>query len=694
MDFNKLLANNNENENENKSTSSFNRLLNELNKSHRSNSENNNLVKNLELSNNLFKVDAYNTNNKLDNKTIKVTRPSLVMYNITVDNNTPVDLVALAQRINPPFEKHVLGNNGIVMQVTKVTGLTGRFKPAFTITNTYNRTGNTSEKIFALDFYIKVKLGGEIVNATFTLFKNGKIKMSGGYLSQDKENVNNDYYFEAQPEMIREYIVNTYTDGQAFLRKNFKFNNVVGDFRINKGFNLSAMAEAALGNISYEPELSRLLKLKYKGYNYTFSTTGLVQIQGLKEQDDLNKAYLAAIEFINNMSDIHKKKPGHRKLYKNRNAPEGRVKKQKVLNITAPAPNVSRRGTSCPVDRRPKPYSIQGTCPKEGCYVKPNPQGQPCCYKIPKNTKYSEKKVQNAFNKANVKVPVKVQRVFNFGQNTNNKANNTTHAGANYITVKRNAVVGLKIGTRQCTRYTKVALVDIARRLGITVKSTISKPALCELIGARAHNVTNTNNSFGNKAVTFSNGARTYVVTGASPDLLRIGDRFAKTYKRAVLFRFATKLGIHPNLKASVPVMCKLIFDAVQAKRPKTPVPSPQVNKVETPVNKAALLQRALRKLRLTNELIKNDIRAMYGANNVPNINWKAKNMHGIIDASFTRNYGYGKVVFGKGGMPKRSSIQEIKKKLVNRWKVQDKNVAAAPKKKVQKPRNVIQEEL
>jgi len=181
--------------------------------------------------------------------------------------------------------------------------------------------------------------------------------------------------------------------------------------------------------------------------------------------------------------------------------------------------------------------------------------------------------------------------------------------------------------------------------------------------------VTNTNNTFGNKAVTFTNGNKTYVVTGNSPDSLRIGDRFAKTYKHDILVKFALRLGIHANAKVTIQGLCKLIFDVMRAKRPKTPVPTPNA-----PVNKNALMQRALRKLRMTNELIKNDIRAMYGKNNVPMLNWRAKNMHGIINGAFVRNGGYGKVVMGKGGMPKRSSIQNIKQKLVNRWKSQDAN--------------------
>lgn len=698
VNFNKIL-------NETNNEQNVNNLMRQFNtRSQASNASDNSLVRNLELSTNLFKEDAYEKNSRIKNATIKVTKPSLVMYNVTVKNNEPIGLTALAQRIKGPFEKHVFENNGITIQVVKVTGYVGRFQPAFTINNTYARKNlvpNTG-RIFAIDFYIKVTLGPEIVNATLTLFKNGTMKLSGGYLSQNKENVDNDFYFEAQPEMIREYIVNTYTDGQQFLRKKFTFNNVVGEFRVNKGFNLAtiiAMARGSNYNIGYEPELSHLLKFKSDGYNFTFSQNGLIQIRGLKEQDALDKAYVVGLKFINDMTAFHKAHPRMGLLYKDRTLPAVRRKKQHVLNTNAPAPNITRRGTTCPMKRRPSPYSMQGQCPKEGCYVKPNPQGQPCCYKVPKNTSYSEKRVQNAFAKANVRVPSKVRRVFNFGNNTNNKRNNTSHGPIN-VRVKFNDKLGLKIGTRQCSRYTKVALVDIARRLGLAVKPEMTKPVLCELIGSRATNVTN-------MYTTFKNGNRTYEVSGSTVANLRIGERFARTYKRDVLLRFARALHLGVPEGATIAQICAAIASAAGTRsRPASASSRSSSSSRTSPsssssssssssrtsssnsrsssssssrsssssssspssMTNAQALNIALTQLRLTEPLIKEDIRKLYGAN-VPNFDRRAKEVYKIIEASFSRNIGYGKVPMGKSGMPLRSGIQKMKETIVKSWK-------------------------
>jgi hypothetical protein len=679
----------------------FNALLAESNRgsSYNENKNENNLIRNLELSHNLFKADEYNRNDRFNNKTLKVTKPSLVMYNVTVNNDTPINIGALAQRIQLPLEKEEFPN-GIVAKVTKITGLTGRFQTAFTITNTYNRTGSANaSKIFGLDFAITLKLGGEIVKANLTLFKNGKIKLSGGYLSQDKENVNNDYYFEAQPELIREFIVNKYTDGQRFLRKDFTFNNVVGDFRVNKGFNLMQIQAASAKsnyNVTYNPELSRFLQLKSKGYSFLLGQNGLVQIQGLKEQDDLEKAYLVAIEFINDMHSIHEKVAGHPRLYKNRPVPDGRIKKQKVLNKNAPAPNVSRRGTSCPVGRRPDPYSMQGRCPKEGCYVKPNPQGQPCCYKIPKNTRYSERKVANAFNRANVRVPNRVRNVFNIGHNTNNKLNNTSHANAKNITVRVDPKSGLMIGTRQCKRYTKVALVDIARRLGITVNAAASKEKLCGLISNKATNVTNTNTAGGNRAYKFKMNADDYVVTGNSVNSLRIGRRYAKTYKREMLVKFMTRMHLRIPSAATIGELCRIVLEAKQAHAARSRTPSPRAS----PVAAAAPKQKdPMKHLRLTDKLIRKNIIKLYGQENVPMLNARVKNMKKNILASFNKNIGYGKVVMGSKGMPKRRSIRAIKRAMVNKFKNQNRpnsNSNSSPLRRymAKMPKGVIQEEL
>lgn len=662
----------------------FNRLL--ANSNNENENENNEFVRNLENGANLFIENKFNSNKNLLNKTIKVTKPSLIMYNVTVNNDTQIDLSALANKIKLPFEKHVFDNNGIEIQVTKVTGLTGRFQRAFTITNAYSQKGSDS-RVFALDFYIKVKLGRESVNATFTLFKNGKIKLSGGYLSQNKENVDNDFYFEAQPEMIREYIVDTYTGGQEFLRKKFIFNNVVGEFRVNKSFNPDTILEFTKNNynVVYQPETSRLFKLKTGGYNFTISPKGVIQIRGLREQDSLDKAYKVGIKFLNKLTEFERSTGGRRKLYKNM-VPQNRVSKKHNFNPNAPAPEVTRRGTSCPKSRCPDPYSFQGKCPKDGYYVRPNPQGQPCCYRIPKNVKYSRKRVIEAYEHSNVKVPNNVQRQFRFGGNTNNKLNNTTHANLENLKIKINSKVGLKIGSRQCSRYSKVALVDIAHRLGLPVSPLITKPKLCELIATRAENVTNTNNVKGSRAVVFSNMGKNFAVTGNSPTTLKIGNRFAKTFKKEVLFRFATKLGVRGIPQGvTTAQLCVLIFQRMNELRPVTPSPSTANSferelsvtspSPEDPVNKLKA------KFRLTSPLLREDIQKFYGNNNVPNLNNKVTQLLNMINKAMMNN----SLPKSKSGMPLKSGIQQLKKRAVTAWKKgKAPKAAKAPGKKVQ----------
>jgi hypothetical protein len=306
--------------------------------------------------------------------------------------------------------------------------------------------------------------------------------------------------------------------------------------------------------------------------------------------------------------------------------------------------------------------------------VKPNPQGQPCCYKIPKKTNYSEKKVMAAFALANVKVPNMVRKVFNFGTNTNNKRNNTSHSKTENIIVKMNSKVGLKIGSRQCMRYSKVALVDLAHRLGSPITPSMDKKTICALIQDLAKNVTNTNNVTGKLAVKFTNLNKVFVVTGNSLNNLKVGGRLAKTIKREKLFRYAVKLGGRPTEFATIADLCKMIFDRYVAIKPKpknkSPSPSPP------PRAKAKARARAspntpnameqLKKLRLTKNLVEEDIRKFVGpqwiekkgvSNN--SISKKANELYEALGNAINTNK--------LGLVPK--NIKEFKKVLLRKWK-------------------------
>lgn len=594
-----------------------------------SNDNDNNLSNIVEKATNYKTKERFHNDDGLLNDDIKATKPSLILYNAIVNNSFPkserkLELGMIAENIietKLPFQKYVYPNNGIGVQVRKITGRYGRLQTAFTVTNTYSHTGKNifNNRIFTLDFYVTVSLGADSVNAVMSIFSNGKIKISGGYLSQHNDNMNNEELFEAQPELIRQYIVDNYTNKEKFLRNAFKFNNVVSEIRFNRGFNLYTISQTfSKANIRYNPELSPNLFIKFKDFGFVVSTKGIIKIQGLTEFDDVEETYEYAIEFVNTLTEFERsQRPNAKGKIKrallNVNM-RNRVKKVRVFDPNRPAPEVTRRGTSCPKSRCPEPYSMQGKCPKEKYYVKPNPQGQPCCYKIPKNPTYSRNKVAEAYKRANVKVPNTVQKVFNFGSNTGNKRNNTSHSNLTNLVIKMNSKVGLKIGSRQCSRYSKVALVDIAHRIGLPVTPSMGKESLCALIQTVAKNVTNTNNVEGSRAVTFTNANKVFVVTGNSPNSLKIGGRVAKTIKRDLLFRYATKLGARPGQFVTIADLCKIIYDKYASMKPKTPSsPSPSPAPSPSPSPNSPNAMNALRKMRVTKNLVEEDVRKFLG---------------------------------------------------------------------------------
>lgn len=256
----------------------------------------------VEKSSNYTVKNRYHSDDGLKNEDIQVTKPSLVLYNAIVNSGfsrseKKLELGTMAENIiktKLPFKKYVYPNNGIGVQVRKITGRYGRLQSGFTITNTYSHTGKNifNERIFALDFYVSVSLGTDVVNAVMTIFANGKIKMSGGYLSQHNDNMNNEELFEAQPELIREYIVDNYTNKEKFLRNPFKFNNVVSEVRFNRGFNLYTISQiSSKSNIQYNPERSPNMFIKYGDFGFVISSKGIVKVQGITEYDDIEETY-------------------------------------------------------------------------------------------------------------------------------------------------------------------------------------------------------------------------------------------------------------------------------------------------------------------------------------------------------------------------------------------------------------------
>jgi hypothetical protein len=169
------------------------------------------------------------------------------------------------------------------------------------------------------------------------------------------------------------------------------------------------------------------------------------------------------------------------------------------------------------------------------------------------------------------------------------------------------------------------------------------------------------------------------VLTGNTAATLRIGNRFAKSYKRDALLRFAYLMRVPVPKAGTIADICKSIAEAVTARRPATPSPSPVASSASSSVNNNEALRVVQEKLRLTNNLIKEDIRTMYKSDVVPDINARAKRVHNVIEKSFDKDIGYGKVEMSKSGVPKLGSIQKIKRRLVRSFRHANKKAPPAP---------------
>jgi len=234
----------------------------------------------------------------------------------------------------------------------------------------------------------------------------------------------------------------------------------------------------------------------------------------------------------------------------NRKPVQPRKTKASKTKTNRPAPEVTRRGTTCPKGHRPVPYSFQGRCPKPDHYVRPNPQGQPCCYKIPRSLKYSTNRVKAAYNKAGVKVPANVRRIFGFGNNTNNKPVNVSSANLT-VTVRNDPKSGFMIGSRQAKRYTREGLHNIAKRMKIAgINGKMTKDNLIKAIknSNKAENVTL-------NGANLRYGGKVLKIRGRM-----IGKRVCDTFKKDDIRAIARGLGLNidPSLKKGE--MC----DAIQ----------------------------------------------------------------------------------------------------------------------------------
>lgn len=493
-----------------------------------------------------YKENVYDKRKaELETLNLNVSPLRMGLFNAVIDTEKTIDMKQLLIKI---LDKKLVNENDI--KVLKVSTIYGKFKKAFEMTQEYG------EKVYkkirpsemsSIEFILKVGNTG----ASFTIFKTGRVRFSGGYVTGTRAdatklvNFMKKHYFDASNNEIR-------------------INNNTTQFRIGFGFKsvdiFTILDKALTKNLAYykdysitaefEPERnntqkkkSPFLYIQFKGpktFTLLCAPQGSIQIEGtldVRESYDVSSKFL---EVLKN-SDLLK-------IIKIPNV----IKDPKPSKISRrfnmmPAPNVTRRGTTCPLGKRPVPYSFQGKCPEADHYVRPNPQGQPCCYKVPKKKEYIRSKVIERYEKAGVRVPDSVRNLFKFGANTNNKPTNVSNNTGLKFNTHTNKEKGFKIGSRQCMRFTKVGLVDIAMKMGIQVPRVINKAALCKLIEEESKKIGK--NKTNNRIAHMENGR------------LKLKNRFCDTYKKSTLVKFARVLKLEANTSMTKAELCKMISD-------------------------------------------------------------------------------------------------------------------------------------
>jgi len=293
------------------------------------------------------------------NTTLITSKLNMGMFNATVNRSlSPGDRVDLVKILKQsPLAKRPIGN-GLTLEVKEIKGYYGQFKVGFSHSQEYGQKGNLNERFFTVQFALNVSNGTETKGWTINIYKNGKIRFSGGFVGTD---------IEKQAEEVRNYIVTAYTLSEyPFLYNAFEYNNLSGQFKVNGSVRLFDLhrnyAQYGLTESSYEPELSPFMFAKYKlsDDEYTtfiISSSGNVQISGVKTPGRMLKAYTIASEIMDKA------------------ATNG------IVRISAKNVNASRRtnSSSCPKNRKPP-------C-KTGFEERKNKKGFTCCYKITKSAK-------------------------------------------------------------------------------------------------------------------------------------------------------------------------------------------------------------------------------------------------------------------------------------------------------------------
>ena len=351
------------------------------------------------------------------------------MYNVLVNKKFSKDekRVDLQYILKQKPKGHAQIAPGLTLDLNEIKGYYGRFQTGAIHTSNFGLKGDLNKEFFSVQLSGYTMDGTERKNFTFVIYSNGKIRFSGGFLGSSN--------LKKQPEALRKYLIDTYTQKQGFLYNEIEYNNIAGFFNTNVNFDLIRISQqnpVKAQSISYESELTPFLYMTYKDHNFVLSTksgklgSGVVQVQGESDPDDLENAYKVGVDMVKLLHVL-----GYTMGLVNRN-----------VNLPKLPMMKSVKASTCPKPRRPP-------C-KDGFEVRKNPQGSECCFKIPKKQGVSKKK-----------------------------------ATPKNVSISYDKDGTMKIGGRKCDRLTKPVLLDVAKKLGVVgVRQKNTKNVICSALDA------------------------------------------------------------------------------------------------------------------------------------------------------------------------------------------------------------------
>ena len=267
----------------------------------------------------------------LSNLEISPLKPGLFVGTINKSFGKEVRLDLLPILMKKPLGKTPIGQ-GLYIDTKEIKGIYGQFKTGFSHTKEGGPKGSINKPFASVQIMVTVSDGVNSQGGLCTIYRNGKILFRNGFVGTNITN---------QPELIRRFIVDNYTQKEPFLYSPIEYNNLSGQFSINGVFsNLTRMQMkfSKYGTATYEPELSPMLYVTMKGYTLNISKSGTVQIIGAKSPAIMENAYKAVTPLIR---EFHR--DGDVKIGKTKRKTKAKRKTKKVSPPKKTKPIVKRK---------------------------------------------------------------------------------------------------------------------------------------------------------------------------------------------------------------------------------------------------------------------------------------------------------------------------------------------------------------